>query len=108
VARVNADGVQQLTDTVNWTNLNSFFGRGSKILYFHGTSDPWFSAYETLHYYQRMAKDSGGMETVRAQSSRFYFVPGMDIAAAARPRSTVSICSAPWSIGSSGARRPTA
>jgi feruloyl esterase len=77
VARVNADGVQQLTDTVNWTNLNSFFGRGSKILYFHGTSDPWFSAYETLHYYQRMAKDSGGMETVRAQSSRFYFVPGM-------------------------------
>jgi Tannase and feruloyl esterase len=78
VERVEADGVQQLTDTVNWTNLNSFFARGGKILYFHGTSDPWFSALATLEYYQRMAKDSGGMEQVRARSARFFFVPGME------------------------------
>jgi pimeloyl-ACP methyl ester carboxylesterase len=78
VARVEADGVQQLTDTVNWTNLNSFFARGGKILYFHGTSDPWFSALSTLEYYQRMANASGGMERVRAQSARFFFVPGME------------------------------
>ena len=78
VERVEKDGVQQLTDTVNWTNLNSFFARGGKILYFHGTSDPWFSALATLGYYQRMAKDTGGMDRVRAQSARFFFVPGME------------------------------
>jgi Tannase and feruloyl esterase len=72
-----ADGIQQLTDTVHWTELNTFFARGGKVLYYHGVSDPYFSALDTLDYYQRMAKDSGGMDTVRAQSSRFYFVPGM-------------------------------
>lgn len=76
--KIQTDGVQLLTDTVNWTNLNSLFAHGGKILYFHGTSDPWFSATATLDYYQRMAKDSGGMDRVRAQSSRFYFVPGME------------------------------
>src|SRR5665213_679437 len=75
--RVDADGQEQLTDTVRWTNLTSFFGHGGKILYYHGWSDPWFSPLDTLDYYQRMAKDSGGMEKVRAQSSRIYFVPGM-------------------------------
>lgn len=72
-----ADGIQKLTDTDKWTELNSFFAHGGKVLYFHGVSDPYFSAFDTLDYYQRMAKDSGGMEQVRAQSSRFYFVPGM-------------------------------
>jgi feruloyl esterase len=72
-----ADGIQQLTDTVHWTELNSFFAHGGKVLYYHGVSDPYFSALDTLDYYRRMAKDSGGMEQVRANSSRFYFVPGM-------------------------------
>ncbi len=77
VDNANADGIQLLTDTVHWTDLNSFFAHGGKVLYYHGTSDPYFSALDTLDYYQRMAKASGGFETVRAQSSRFYFVPGM-------------------------------
>jgi hypothetical protein len=74
---VEANGVTQLTDTVHWTNLTSYFGHGGKILYFHGWSDPWFSALDTLQYYERMAKSSGGFEKVRAQSSRIFFVPGM-------------------------------
>jgi hypothetical protein len=75
--RVEANGVTQLTDTVKWTNLTSFFAQGGKILYFHGWSDPWFSPLDTLRYYQSMAKDSGGLDKVRAQSSRIFFVPGM-------------------------------
>jgi Tannase and feruloyl esterase len=75
--RVEANGETDLTKTVNWTNLNSFFGHGGKILFFHGWSDPWFSPLDTLGYYQRMAKDSGGLEAVRAHSSRIFLVPGM-------------------------------
>ncbi len=58
--RSEANGITQLTDTVKWTNLTSFFAHGGKILYFHGWSDPWFSPLDTLQYYEKMAKDSGG------------------------------------------------
>jgi feruloyl esterase len=75
--RVDADGMQRLQSTANWTNLNSFFGHGGKILFYHGVSDPWFSALDTIDYYERMAASSGGLEKVRANSSRSYLVPGM-------------------------------
>jgi hypothetical protein len=75
--RVDSDAVERLSNTSRWTNLGTFFGRGGKILYYHGWSDPWFSALDTLDYYQRMAAASGGLDKVRAQSSRFYIVPGM-------------------------------
>jgi feruloyl esterase len=75
--RVDTDGENMLANTSIWTNLTTFFGRGSKILFYHGWSDPWFSALDTLGYYQRMAKASGGMSKVRAQSSRIFLVPGM-------------------------------
>jgi len=74
---INADGMQRLTDTAYWTNLTSFFGHGGKILFYHGWSDPWFSALDTLDYYERMAKNSGGVEQIRDNSSRFFAVPGM-------------------------------
>jgi pimeloyl-ACP methyl ester carboxylesterase len=75
--RMNADGMDRLQTTANWTNLNSFFGHGGKILFYHGVSDPWFSALDTIDYYERMAKSSGGIDQVRANSSRAYMVPGM-------------------------------
>ena len=71
-----ADGVGSLVDTATWTNLTAFTGHGGKILFFHGLSDPWFSPYETLRYYQSLATTNGGAEAVRA-SSRLYLVPGM-------------------------------
>jgi pimeloyl-ACP methyl ester carboxylesterase len=75
--RVNNDGMQRLQSTQNWTNLNSFFRRGGKTLFYHGVSDPWFSALDTIDYYERMAASSGGLAQVRANSSRAYLVPGM-------------------------------
>jgi feruloyl esterase len=75
--RVDGDGMQRLQSTANWTNLNSFFGHGGKILFYHGVSDPWFSALDTIDYYERMAASSGGLDKLRANFSRAYLVPGM-------------------------------
>jgi hypothetical protein len=76
VARVRADENETLTDTT-WTNLSTFFGHGGKIAFYHGTSDPVFSAFDTLAYYEKMADANGGLDQVM-NSSRFYFVPGMN------------------------------
>src|SRR5690606_3864664 len=73
--KVRADAVQMLTDTSVWTNLGTFLDRGGKVIYFHGVSDPWFSALDTLDYYQRAAAANG--QEAWDNASRFYFVPGM-------------------------------
>ena len=75
VDRVRNDDNQTLTDTT-WTNLSSFFGHGGKIVFYHGTSDPVFSSFDTLAYYEKMAEANGGLDQV-LNSSRFFFVPGM-------------------------------
>ncbi|GAB3113986.1 tannase/feruloyl esterase family alpha/beta hydrolase [Aestuariicella hydrocarbonica] len=58
------------------TQLSTFAHVGGKLMFFHGASDPWFSAQDTLQYYQRLAKRNGGLERVQ-QWSRLYLVPGM-------------------------------
>jgi len=75
--RAAADPAAAIGDTANWTNMSTFFGRGGKLLFFHGVSDPWFSAKDTVGYYERMAKANGGMSKVRDDSSRLFLVPGM-------------------------------
>ena len=71
-----ANESQTLTDTT-WTNLSTFSGHGGKLIFYHGTSDPVFSPFDTLAYYERMAKNNGGLDQVE-NWSRFFFVPGMN------------------------------
>jgi len=59
-----------------WTNLNSFSGHGGKLIFYHGNSDAWFSALDTIGYYERMSAANGGMDKVR-DWSRAFLVPGM-------------------------------
>jgi hypothetical protein len=71
---VEADAAQRLTDTHVWTDLDTFLGRGGKLLFFHGVSDPWFSAFDTWDWWQRAAETNGASFT---EASRLYMNPGM-------------------------------
>jgi feruloyl esterase len=73
---VAADAMQRMTDTASWTNLGTFAGHGGKLLFFHGVSDPWFSAMDTVEYYERLGADSGGADAARGWS-RLFLVPAM-------------------------------
>ena len=69
------DAAGRLTDTAYWTNLSTYLGHGSKLIYFHGVSDPWFSAFDTLDYFDRASAANGA--EAWDEAARFYMVPGM-------------------------------
>lgn len=73
-AMTDPDGMVSMTSA--WTNLNTFSSRGGKLAFYHGVSDPWFSALDTIDYYQRMTKANGGPERVNPWS-RLFLAPGM-------------------------------
>lgn len=75
LAEVEWDAVGRLTDTAYWTNLSTFLARGAKLMFFHGVSDPWFSAFDTWDYFQR-ARATNGAEAWD-NAARFYMIPGM-------------------------------
>jgi feruloyl esterase len=75
-AAAAVDAAEALTATSRWTNLNTFSNHGGKIMFFHGVSDPWFSALDTIDYYERMTKANGG-PSVAGSWSRLYLSPGM-------------------------------
>lgn len=76
VERVLSDPAEPISTTARWTNLSTFSGHAGKLIFYHGDSDPWFSALDTVDYYERMTKANGGDDKVRAWS-RLYLVPGM-------------------------------
>jgi feruloyl esterase len=69
------DGRSMAGDANGWTNLSSFNGHGGKLIFFHGQSDAWFSALDTVNYYERLAADNA--PTPLMDWSRLFLVPGM-------------------------------
>jgi feruloyl esterase len=65
-----------LGESYSWVNLNSFSSHGGKLMFYHGVSDPWFSAKDTIDYYQRMTAANGGASKV-IDWSRLFLSPGM-------------------------------
>ena len=45
-------------------------------MFYHGVSDPWFSALDTVRYYRELAEANGGIDATRG-FSRLFLVPGM-------------------------------
>jgi pimeloyl-ACP methyl ester carboxylesterase len=62
-------------DTSAWTNLSTFRGHGGKLIFVHGVSDPWFSAQETVRYYEQLGRDNADVSL--PEWSRLFLVPGM-------------------------------
>ena len=75
-AAVAADPVSAVGDSAMWTQLDTFAGHGGKLIFFHGVSDPWFSAQDTVRYYEQMSQTNGGAADV-SKWSRLFLVPGM-------------------------------
>jgi feruloyl esterase len=57
------------------TNLDTFKGNNGKILYYHGESDPVFSMYDTVNYYDRLTARYG---SGTAGFARLFLIPGMN------------------------------
>lgn len=76
-ASVMADPFQSLQDTAYWTNLSTFAGRGGKLIFYHGVSDPWFSALDTVRYYESLQAENGSTSPSGEAFSRLFLVPGM-------------------------------
>jgi len=75
-ARVNANPTSLIGDSWTWTNLSTFSSHGGKLIFYHGVSDPWFSAKDTIDYYERMSAANGGAAKVK-EWSRLFLSPGM-------------------------------
>jgi len=75
-AVVDNNPVARVGDSYSWVNLNTFSAHGGKLIFYHGVSDPWFSAKDTIDYYQRLTAANGGEAKVR-DWSRLFLAPGM-------------------------------
>ena len=74
--RIAGSEPSALGDAHCWTNLITFRGHGGKLLFYHGVSDPWFSAKDTIEYYEKLGAAMGGTGAV-SEWSRLFLVPGM-------------------------------
>jgi pimeloyl-ACP methyl ester carboxylesterase len=69
------DARAMLGDSSAWTNLSTFRGDGGKLIFLHGVSDPWFSAQESVRYYEQLGRDNADVPLT--DWSRLFLVPGM-------------------------------
>ena len=57
------------------TNLDTFTAHNGKIIFFHGESDPVFSMYDTVSYYENLSSRDGSNTGTFA---RLFLIPGMN------------------------------
>jgi hypothetical protein len=58
------------------TQYSTFIQHGGKLLLYHGMSDPFFSANDTIRYYNLITAHNGGTEKTLGWA-RLFLVPGM-------------------------------
>lgn len=79
---IDAEYLAALTDnealgsTATFYNVSSFIGRGGKHVFYHGEADPWFSANDTVRYFERLGEGNASVAPVE-DYGRLYLVPGM-------------------------------
>jgi feruloyl esterase len=71
---IEANGA--LGSTATQYNVSSFIENGGKHIYYHGEADPWFSANDTVRYFERMSEANASVRSVE-EYGRLYLVPGM-------------------------------
>jgi len=59
----------------NETDLSTLKNRGAKLLVYHGSADPIFSAADTSKWYEALQSANGG---AAADFARYFMVPGMN------------------------------
>jgi feruloyl esterase len=57
------------------TSLAAFTAHNGKIIYYHGESDPVFSMYDTVNYYESLSAAHGA---ATSSFARLFLVPGMN------------------------------
>ena len=72
---VAADNVKTGLDATD-ADLTKFFGRGGKLLIYHGWSDPGVPPYNSVNYYNSVLKATPDKKAA-ADSVRLFMVPGM-------------------------------
>ena len=73
---VRADDMDDGTINALDPNLRPFIDRGSRLIQYHGWSDPQISPGNSVQYYQRVAESLGGASKLHA-SYRLFMAPGM-------------------------------
>ena len=67
---------EALGSTAGNYNVSSFIDGGGKQIFYHGEADPWFSANDTVRYFERLGETNAAVAS-REDYTRLYLVPGM-------------------------------
>ena len=93
-------------DTYRDATLAAFHKRGGKLLIFHGTADPIFSALESIDYYQRLTAQQRRGRSATSAWARLFLVPGMNHCAGGPATDSFDGLGAITRLGRTRERRP--